>query len=134
MGDASDGDRDEVLKQLAAREPIFHRLEFGTTRADFEAMMDPGFWETGASGRRYNREEVLNALEGRHAQPHNDVWEISKLGCQQLADGLYLLTYTLLQDRVRLTRRATIWRRTEAGWKIVYQQGTLVRDLPDGAS
>jgi hypothetical protein len=39
-----------------------------------------------------------------------------------------LLTYTLLQDNQRLTRRATIWRSTADGWKIVYHQGTIVRD------
>ena len=108
-------DTDEVLKELAAREPIFHRPEFGTTRADFEAMMAPEFWETGASGRRYSREEVLDALEKRRAIPHNDVWDTSEFRCQRLADGLYLLTYTLLQDKVRQTRRATIWQRIEAG-------------------
>jgi len=134
MGEAVDRDTDEVLKELTAREPIFHRPEFGTTRADFEAMMDPEFWETGASGRRYSREEVLDALERRHAEPHKDVWETSEFRCLRLADGLYLLTYRLLQDRVRLTHRGTIWRRTEAGWKIVYHQGTLVADLAEPKS
>ncbi|HEX4029604.1 MAG TPA: hypothetical protein VHX20_04530 [Terracidiphilus sp.] len=42
-------------------------------------------------------------------------------------EDVYLLTYTLLQDATRLTRRATIWQRT-AGWKIVYHQGTIVQD------
>jgi hypothetical protein len=39
-----------------------------------------------------------------------------------------LLTYTLLQNKQRLTRRATIWQRTAEGWKIVYHQGTIVQD------
>jgi len=39
---------------------------------------------------------------------------------------LYLLTYTLLQDKTRLTRRSTIWRRTDGDWKIVFHQGTVV--------
>jgi len=42
-----------VLEELIKREPIFHRPEFGTTRADFENMTSPDFWEIGASGRRY---------------------------------------------------------------------------------
>jgi hypothetical protein len=40
-----------------------------------------------------------------------------------------MLTCTLLQDNVRLTRRSTIWRSTSGGWKIVYHQGTIVQDL-----
>lgn len=124
----------QVLEELQAREPIFHRPEFGMTRADFERMMAQEFWETGASGQRYDREFVLDVLEERHARPHEDVWEASEFRCQRLAPDLYLLTYTLLQDKVRLTRRATIWRRERDGWKIVYHQGTLVEDASAGRS
>jgi hypothetical protein len=111
---------------LRAREPIFHRPEFGTSRAAFDAMMDAGFWEVGASGRRYSREHVLDTLEARHSAPHDDAWETSEFQCVELGARTYLLTYTLVQDRVRVTRRTTIWRRTDAGWKIVYHQGTVV--------
>jgi hypothetical protein len=117
----------EVLAQLKEREPIFHRPKWGTTRADFERMTACEFWEVGASGRRYSRECVLDELERRFAAPHEDVWETSDFRCQPLAQDLYLLTYTLLQDKVRLTRRSTIWWRTPEGWKIVFHQGTLVQ-------
>jgi len=116
-----------VLAELSSREPIFHRPEFGTTRADFERMTAEDFWETGASGRRYSRQWVLDELEKRYASPHEDVWETSEFQCRRLGEDTWLLTYTLLQDHVRLTRRATIWRRTPDGWKIVYHQGTIVQ-------
>jgi len=115
-----------VLAELRDREPIFHRPEFGTSRADFEAMTAPDFWEVGASGRRYDRADVLEELERRQAAPHQDVWETSEFRCQRLADDLYLLTYTLLQNGERLTRRSTIWKRTADGWKILFHQGTIV--------
>jgi hypothetical protein len=118
-----------VLAELSAREPIFHRPEFGTSRADFERMTVEDYWETGASGRRYSRQSVLNELELRFSVPHADVWEARNFYCRKLAEDVYLLTYTLLQDHVRLTRRATIWQRTGDGWKIVYHQGTIVQDV-----
>lgn len=118
-----------VLVELSDREPIFHRPVFGTTRADFERMTAEDFWETGASGRRYSRQFVLDELEKRFAAPHEDVWETSEFHCSRLGENTYLLTYTLLQDQVRLTRRATIWRKTADGWKIVYHQGTIVQDV-----
>ena len=90
-----------VLKELSAREPIFHRPEFGTSRADFENSTVAGFWEVGASGRRYSRHYVLDQLGARHAAQHEDVWETRDFHCQRLADEVYLLTYTLLQDRTR---------------------------------
>ena len=125
---STDPDLQQILAELSAREPIFHRPEFGTTRADFERMTAEDFWETGASGRRYSREFVLDELEKRFAVPHADVWETSGFECRRLAEKTYLLTYTLLQDHVRLTRRATLWQKTAEGWKILYHQGTIVQD------
>jgi len=118
----------EVLAELSAQEPIFHRPELGTSRADFERMTVEDYWETGASGRRYSRQAVLDGLEERFSAPHDDVWETRDFYCRRLGPETYLLTYTLLQDKQRLTRRATIWRRTADGWKIVYHQGTIVED------
>ncbi len=116
-----------VLQDLIAREPIFHHPEQGSTRSDFEKMMTPEFWEVGASGRRYSREYVLDVLEERTAHPPEEVWKTRDFHCLEIAPENYLLTYTLLQGE-RLTRRATIWRRTAQGWKIVYHQGTVVED------
>jgi hypothetical protein len=122
----TDVELEKVLAELMAREPIFHREEWGTSREDFDEMMTPEFWEVGASGRRYSREFVLDELERRHAEEHDDVWATSDFSCQRLENEVYLLTYTLLQDGVRLTRRSTIWRKSPEGWKIVFHQGTIV--------
>ncbi len=124
----TDSELAPILAELSAREPIFHRPEFGTTRADFENLMVADYWETGASGRRYERAYILDILEDRYSGPYNDTWETSDFHCRQLAPDVYLLTYTLLQDKVRLTRRATIWQRVGDTWKIVYHQGTIVQD------
>lgn len=114
-----------VQQELADREPIFHRAQHGTTRPAFEAMTDPEFWEVGASGRHYSRAYVLATLEQRHAAPSEDAWETQDFFCQEIGPDNYLLTYTLLHA-ARVTRRATLWRRTADGWKIVYHQGTVV--------
>jgi len=131
----TDPDLLPVLEELRQREPIFHRPEFGTTRSDFERMTDAGFWETGASGKRYSRAFVLDTLEQRCAHPAEENWETRDFHCVEIAPGNFLLTYTLLQRLPRTpsgddrtTRRATIWRRTGDGWKIVYHQGTIVED------
>jgi hypothetical protein len=123
----TDPELSDVLEELRRREPIFHRPEFGTTRADFERMTEDTFWEVGASGRRYSREYVLDELERRHANPTEDEWQTRGFHCLEIAADSYLLTYTLIQGE-RVTRRSTIWRRTAQGWKIVYHQGTVVED------
>ena len=73
-----------VLEELMRREPIFHHPEFGTTRADFEKMTVPDFWEVGASGSRYSREYVLDTLEKRYSAPYTDDLEASGFHCRQL--------------------------------------------------
>lgn len=121
----------EILQELSSREPIFHRPELGSTREDFERMTAAGFWEVGASGRRYSREHVLDVLEDRHQVASHlaleDTWEAVDFACRELANDTYLLTYTLLQGQ-RKTRRATVWRRSAEEWKILFHQGTLVED------
>jgi hypothetical protein len=116
----------EVLEELSAREPIFHRAEFGVSREDFERMTVKDFWEVGASGSRYSRGYVLDELQKRHAETHEEVWQTSEFHCRRLAHDVFLLTYTLVQEQTRITRRSTIWQRTAEGWKIVFHQGTVV--------
>jgi len=125
----TDAKLSDVLAELVRREPIFHRPEFGTSRADFERMTAKDYWEIGASGRRYGREFVLDMLVKRHSQPHEDLWDTSDFHCRQLAADVYLLTYTLLQNKRRKTRRSTIWQRTQGDWEIVFHQGTFVEEV-----
>jgi hypothetical protein len=121
----------EVLEELRSREPIFHHPELGTRRADFERMTAKEFWEVGASGRRYSREHVLEVLTDRSRVAGHleleDTWETVDFACRDLGGETYLLTYTLLQGS-RKTRRATLWRRSEDGWRILFHQGTIVED------
>jgi len=116
---------DDVLHELCAREPIFHRPELGTSRRELESMTEPEFWEVGASGRRYSRAYVFEFLEERYRNPGPDPWQTRDFHCLELAPDNYLLTYTLVQGE-RVTRRATIWRRRAGAWRIVYHQGTVV--------
>jgi hypothetical protein len=117
---------EEVLAELREREPIFHRPESGAGPADGERITEETFWEIGASGQRYSREDVLDTLAGRQAHPPKETWRTEAFECHPLAPGLYLLSYTLWQEEERGSRRTTLWRRTVDGWKAVFHQGTLL--------
>jgi hypothetical protein len=114
-----------VLAELKQREPIFHTPQFGSTRADYEALLDPGYYEIGASGRRYSRQFVLDLVSTRAPHPDELSWVTEDFYCREIAADNYLLTYTLRQG-ARVSRRATLWRRTVARWMILYHQGTLL--------
>jgi hypothetical protein len=101
-----------IEAELRRREPIFHKPELGTTRADFEAQTADDFWEVGASGHRYSRDYVIETLVQRGPVPGEDRWETSEFHCRELGPDTYALTYTLRQAE-RLTRRLTLWRRSQ---------------------
>ncbi|MDR0417650.1 MAG: DUF4440 domain-containing protein, partial [Propionibacteriaceae bacterium] len=113
--------------QLRDLEPIFHRSEPGSSRAVFEAMTTDDYWEVGASGTVYHREEVLDIVAARYASGNIDPagpMIVEDFTVQELADGIYLATYRLVQSE-RVTRRSTLWVRDD-GWKAAYHQGTVV--------
>ncbi|XUY30129.1 DUF4440 domain-containing protein (plasmid) [Agrobacterium sp. rho-8.1] len=115
-----------ILDELSIREPIFHRRQFGTSRKDLDSMIDPNFWEIGASGKVYQRSVVIETLIERYAtasEPHD--WPCRDFSLTVLADDLYLVSYILDEPR-RVSRRSTIWRSTDFGWKIVFHQGTVI--------
>lgn len=116
---------EKATEELAAREPIFHHQEFGTSRADFDSMLAPEFWEIGASGTRYSRAFILQTLEDRHSKPVTESYVVKNFACQELSPNLYLATYQLDQSG-RLSERSTIWRYINTAWLIVFHQGTLI--------
>jgi len=117
------------LIELQSREPIFHHPEkFGKTKQDIEDQMCDEFWEVGASGRIYTKQDVVETLLKRYNDPgYQDIWKTSDFEVMEIAPDHVLLTYRLIQDHSRQTRRATIWRKENGQWKVLYHQGTVVR-------
>lgn len=118
----------KILDELKLREPIFHHPEkFGKTKLDIENQMCDEFWEVGASGSIYTRQDVIETLLERYNDPnYQDIWETSDFLLTQIAPDNYLLTYNLIQNNSRHTRRSTIWRRVNGSWEILYHQGTVI--------
>lgn len=117
-----------VAEELAAREPIFHRTVDGTRRADWEAMTATDFWEVGASGAVYTRQDVLATLDRRYADPYYAPMEglaVTGFSVRLLEGDTWLATYQLSQGN-RLTRRASIWCHDGKRWVLHYHQGTVI--------
>lgn len=117
-----------IFEELKAREPIFHHPDrFGKTEQDIVNQMCDEFWDVGASGSVYTKREVIETLVERYNDPtYQDIWEASNFEIIQIAPDNYLLTYVLIQNNIRRTRRATIWRKVNNRWKILYHQGTVI--------
>jgi hypothetical protein len=117
-----------IAEELRKREPIFHRAARGKNSADFERLMAPDYWEVGASGGRYSRASILQHLE-QHAPMDAETagWVCSEFGLRRLGRDTFLLTY-LLDQKGRITQRATIWKQYGNEWQIVYHQGTIMAE------
>ncbi|MDK1472798.1 DUF4440 domain-containing protein [Streptomyces sp. 549] len=85
-------------------------------------LLDPGFTEIGASGRRWDATSILTVTSAGSADPGPPV-EVSQMSGTVLAPGIVHLTY--LTDDGRRAWRSSLWRRTESGWRMYFHQGTL---------
>ena len=117
----------EVLDSLLQCEASFQRPPAGCTRDDFERMIAESFWEIGASGRRYDRQDVLQTVDARMSAPPAGAWDTSDVRCAQLCATTFLLSYALRQPQ-RLSRRSTIWRHTDGQRQMLFHQGISLTD------
>lgn len=83
--------------------------------AALDALLHPDFTEVGASGRRWTRADMIEALV---ADPHCSQ-DVQKLHVDELAYGIALVTYDLAG-----TRRMSLWIREVTRWYLRYHQGT----------
>lgn len=125
---AAEEDEGNILGELVGLERDFHQPPPGTSLASLEDATVEDFWEVGASGRCYSRSFVMGELDRRLKNPSSNAWTYSDARCRRLAPDVFLLSYSLVQDNGRLTRRTTIWQRFPEGWKMVFHQGTVVQD------
>ncbi|MCE7083071.1 DUF4440 domain-containing protein [Streptomyces sp. ST2-7A] len=85
-------------------------------------LLDPGFTEIGASGRRWDVGSIPTATGDGSVSPEFPV-EVDEMRGTVLAPGLVHLTY-LADHRGRRTRRSSLWRLTDTGWRMWFHQGT----------
>ena len=114
----------DVIAFLSEREPIFHGPAWPRTRSGLEVLVADDFWEVGASGAVYSREDVLSSVPAV-SDPMDASWRVHDLDCRQLAPNTIAVTYILHQGE-RMTRRLTIWQERSGQWQVAYHQGTVV--------
>jgi hypothetical protein len=89
-------------------------------------LLHPEFREIGASGRLWNRSEIIASLV-ESSRASDEPIRVSDMAGLLLAPGVVHLTYVSDNSR-RRARRSSVWRWTEAGWQLYFHQGTLSSD------
>lgn len=115
------------IDRAVAGELSLHRPEVRASRERAEALLDPEFVEIGKSGRRWDREGMLDDLPSMPTgEPGeaSDRIEVQDMRGVRLAPGLVHLTYaTVIGGRRAL--RSALWRcDAEGRWRTYYHQGT----------
>jgi len=108
-------DDEQLLARLVEDELRLLDPAVRASREEVERLLHPDFVEVGASGTVYDRAAILAALAADPGPGHT----ATDVAAQVVAPGAALVTYA-----VAGTRRSSLWVRTDAGWRVLYHQGT----------
>ncbi|MEV4838266.1 nuclear transport factor 2 family protein [Nonomuraea sp. NPDC049486] len=89
-------------------------------------LLHPEFKEIGASGRLWSRSEIIASLVESTRESDEPI-RVSDMAGLLLAPGVVHLTY-VSDNGGRRARRSSVWRWTDAGWRLYFHQGTLSSD------
>ncbi len=114
----SDGALDHVVD-------LERELQSPACRADrtrLRQLLADDFVEIGASGRRWDRDGVLDLLTEEDAV---DPVEVADLDARALGPGVVQVFWESTRG-MRRARRTSIWCERADGWQVVFHQGTPV--------
>ncbi|MFD7445604.1 DUF4440 domain-containing protein [Streptomyces sp. NPDC059909] len=98
-------------------------------------LLHPEFLEFGASGRRFDRDAIIESLAQEGAQTSAKPITASQLRGTQLAPDLVHLTF-VTEYNGRRAHRSSLWRLTGDAWQLYFHQGTpfSADESSDGSS
>jgi ribonuclease HI len=113
---------DDTVAALRELEESLWREETRYDRGHMEAVLAPGFVEFGMSGRRYDRDAVLQTASG----PIGARLPLLDFTVVFVRPDVALVTY-ISQDEAYGPRRAnrmSLWDRASGQWQLLFHQGT----------
>lgn len=117
---------DKLLSQIRFMEETLASAEVRASRALMASLLSDEFREIGASGRVFDKAEILELLAG---EPGDDAYQVDELRVTALAEDTCLATY-LIPSRTEGaavkpgSNRSSIWRMEDGVWRILFHQGT----------
>ena len=109
------------FEQITAREQALLGDRLRADPPSAAELLHPSFTEVGASGRRYDREEIL-----AHLAPLQDI-DAEEFVADEIAPGVVLLRY-VTTGPAGTTERTSVWVRESGRWLLRHHQGTPLGD------
>ena len=119
-----------------AEATLLRRLEEGLLKPEVRHspgqvgdLLSDDFIEFGSSGRVFNKQQVIEALEREGPADSTIRLSLVDFIARGLASNVILVTYLTIQEGGPGTRqdsrlRSTIWKLIEGRWQMVFHQGT----------
>ena len=114
----------EIINILAEYERL---LANPAVKEDLTRFFSDEFVEIGSSGKLYNREQTLKALESSAVQKT----DLSEFNLLKLGENTCLLTYKAkrtVNGKVSLSYRSSVWNYNNKQRKIIFHQGTNIAE------
>ena len=113
---------DAALAEVVEKELLLLQPAVRSNPEAVSALLHEDFREFGASGRAWDRKQIVAELAG---SPGGGV-EAEDMRSVRLSEDVILLTYVARRlDRASL--RSSLWVRGPDGWRLFFHQGTLCR-------
>ncbi|HEX7351731.1 ribonuclease HI family protein [Brachybacterium sp.] len=113
----ADGPGTTDFEQVTAREQALLGDRLRADPPSAAELLHPAFTEIGASGRRYDREEIL-----AHLAPLGDL-DAAEFVADEVAPGVVLLRY-VTTGPAGAAERSSLWVRENGRWLLRHHQGT----------
>ena len=113
-------------RELELLEEDLWRAETRFDKEWMEAVLAPGFFEYGRSGRVYGRDDTL----GIAARPIDALLPLRNFTARLLGPDMVHVTYNSVEtyeSEEQVANRSSIWSRTEDGWRLLFHQATAVQ-------
>lgn len=96
-----------------------------TVRSDHERVQEllhDDFLEFGSTGRVYNKQMLLEMLEGEQHAPVS----LREFAVRELSPDTALVTYRTVGQSGKEARRSSVWIRQDGKWRMSFHQGTRI--------
>ncbi|ANI83044.1 nuclear transport factor 2 family protein [Kosakonia oryzae] len=122
---------EDLQPQIVQYERQLHRPEIRSQKIAIEKLLHRHFFEIGRSGKRYDRQQVIDSLL---AETDRQQIASEEFALTQIESGTLLLTYRTFRqspsgEKTHRTLRTSLWVRNEDGrWQMIFHQGTPEAD------
>ncbi len=117
----------DLLDLLVDLERSLHRKSIRRSKEKLNELLHDDFEEVGASGRAYNKDQIIEELLNEMPFTINASDFELRMFSEDIAQLKYKTKNTARNNLMRTTLRSSIWKNEGSRWKMVFHQGTVVQ-------